>query len=158
MAATNRRDILDPALLRPGRFDRQVTVNYPDAGGPCGNSEGPLQGQAACRRMWTLDNVAKRMPYSTGADLENVHERGRYSGGAPHGKSRSTQRDMVDAIARVQMGPEKKSHKVNHRGCQAVTAYHESGPCGHAPTCCPECDDGASDHHRAPRTGGAAIP
>ncbi|MBO4799228.1 MAG: ATP-dependent metallopeptidase FtsH/Yme1/Tma family protein, partial [Lachnospiraceae bacterium] len=71
MAATNRRDILDPALMRPGRFDRQVTVNYPDQNGRVAILKVHSKGKALDDQV-DLDNIAKRMPYATGADLENV--------------------------------------------------------------------------------------
>ena len=137
MAATNRRDILDPALLRPGRFDRQVTVNYPD-----------LEGRVAILKVHSrgkpleadidLHNVAKRMPFSTGADLENVMNEAAIL--AVRGKHpKIGQQNLVDAIARVQMGPEKLSHKVSERDRHTV-AYHEAG---HALVAhmIPECDD-----------------
>ncbi|MBR0408444.1 MAG: AAA family ATPase, partial [Clostridia bacterium] len=71
MAATNRRDILDPALLRPGRFDRQVTVNYPDVNGRIAILKVHSKGKPLGPDV-DLDNIAKRTPYATGADLENI--------------------------------------------------------------------------------------
>ena len=71
MAATNRRDILDPALMRPGRFDRQVTVNYPDQDGRVAILKVHSRGKTLDQDV-DLDNIAKRMPFATGADLENV--------------------------------------------------------------------------------------
>ena len=71
MAATNRRDILDPALLRPGRFDRQVTVNYPDLDGRVAILKVHSKGKPLSADV-DLRNVAKRVPYATGAELENV--------------------------------------------------------------------------------------
>ena len=133
MAATNRRDILDPALLRPGRFDRQVTVNYPDQEGRVEILKVHSKGKPLAADV-DLDNVAKRMPYSTGADLENVMNEAAILAVRRHRKQ-ITQQDMVDAIARVQMGPEKKSHKDRH-----VTAYHEAGHAVIA-NLLPECDD-----------------
>ncbi len=137
MAATNRRDILDPALLRPGRFDRQVTVNYPDLEGRVEILKVHQRGKALDKDI-DLENIAKRMPYSTGADLENVMNEAAILAVRRRKKSIS-QQDMVDAIARVQMGPEKKSHKVTPRD-RNVTAYHEAGHAviGHL---IPECDD-----------------
>ncbi len=137
MAATNRRDILDPALLRPGRFDRQVTVNYPDQEGRVEILKVHSHGKPLASDV-DLDNVAKRMPYSTGADLENVMNEAAILAVRRHRKQ-ITQQDMVDAIARVQMGPEKKSHKVNPRD-RHVTAYHEAGHAVIA-NLLPECDD-----------------
>ena len=137
MAATNRRDILDPALLRPGRFDRQVTVNYPDQEGRVEILKVHSKGKPLSADV-DLDNVAKRMPYSTGADLENVMNEAAILAVRRH-KKQITQQDMVDAIARVQMGPEKKSHKVNPKD-RHVTAYHEAGHAVIA-NLLPECDD-----------------
>ena len=137
MAATNRRDILDPALLRPGRFDRQVTVNYPDQEGRVDILKVHSKGKPLSADV-DLDNVAKRMPYSTGADLENVMNEAAILAVRRH-KKQITQQDMVDAIARVQMGPEKKSHKVNPKD-RHVTAYHEAGHAVIA-NLLPECDD-----------------
>ena len=137
MAATNRRDILDPALLRPGRFDRQVTVNYPDQEGRVEILKVHSKGKPLAADV-DLDNVAKRMPYSTGADLENVMNEAAILAVCRH-KKQITQQDMVDAIARVQMGPEKKSHKVNPKD-RHVTAYHEAGHAVIA-NLLPECDD-----------------
>ncbi len=124
MAATNRRDILDPALMRPGRFDRQVTVNYPDQEGRVAilkvHSKGkPLAGDV------DLNNIAKRMPYATGADLENVMNEAAILA-ARSRKKKIDQQLLVDAIARVQMGPEKKSHKVSDKDKRMV-AIHEGG-------------------------------
>ena len=137
MAATNRRDILDPALLRPGRFDRQVTVNYPDQEGRVDILKVHSRGKPLASDV-DLDNVAKRMPYSTGADLENVMNEAAILA-VRRRRKQITQQDMVDAIARVQMGPEKKSHKVNPRD-RRVTAYHEAGHAVIA-NLLPECDD-----------------
>ena len=137
MAATNRRDILDPALLRPGRVDRQVTVNYPDQEGRVEILKVHSKGKPLAADV-DLDNVAKRMPYSTGADLENVMNEAAILAVRRH-KKQITQQDMVDAIARVQMGPEKKSHNVNPKD-RHVTAYHEAGHAVIA-NLLPECDD-----------------
>ena len=71
MAATNRRDILDPALLRPGRFDRQVTVNYPDLEGRVAILKVHSKGKPLAKDV-DLTNIAKRVPFATGAELENV--------------------------------------------------------------------------------------
>ena len=137
MAATNRRDILDPALLRPGRFDRQVTVNFPDLEGRVDILKVHSRGKPLDKAV-DLENVAKRMPFSTGADLENVMNESAIL--AVRGKSKEiSQQNLVDAIARVQMGPEKRSHKVTERDRKTV-AYHEAGHAviGHL---LPECDD-----------------
>ncbi len=124
MAATNRRDILDPALLRPGRFDRQVTVNYPD-----------MEGRVAILKVHAkdkplaadvdLNNLAKRVPYATGAELENIMNEAAILAARAR-KKEIEQQMLIDAIARVQMGPEKKSHKVSEEDRRTV-AVHESG-------------------------------
>ena len=124
MAATNRRDILDPALMRPGRFDRQVTVNYPDQNGRVAILKVHSKGKALDEHV-DLDNIAKRMPYATGADLENVMNEAAILAARAR-KKKIDQQLLIDAIARVQMGPEKKSHKVNEKDRRMV-AIHEGG-------------------------------
>ena len=124
MAATNRRDILDPALMRPGRFDRQVTVNYPDQRGRVAILKVHSKGKPLDTDV-DLDNIAKRMPYATGADLENVMNEAAILA-ARGRKKKIDQQLLIDAIARVQMGPEKKSHKVNEKDRRMV-ALHEGG-------------------------------
>ncbi|MBR3493999.1 MAG: AAA family ATPase, partial [Clostridia bacterium] len=124
MAATNRRDILDPALLRPGRFDRQVTVNYPDQDGRVAILKVHSKGKPLAEDV-DLDNVGKRMPFATGADLENVMNEAAIL--AARGRQTViTQQNLIDAIERVQMGPEKKSHKV-HPLDEHLVAVHEGG-------------------------------
>ena len=137
MAATNRRDILDPALMRPGRFDRQVTVNYPDQDGRVAILKVHSKGKTLDPDV-DLNNIAKRMPYATGADLENVMNEAAILA-ARSRKTRIDQQLLIDAIARVQMGPEKKSHKVNEHDRRMV-AYHEGGHAivGHI---LPGCDE-----------------
>ena len=137
MAATNRRDILDPALLRPGRFDRQVTVNYPDLEGRVDILKVHSRGKALDKDV-DLENIAKRMPYSSGADLENVMNEGAILA-VRRKKKKISQQDLVDAVSRVQMGPEKRSHKVTPRD-RKTTAYHEAGHAVIA-NLLPECDD-----------------
>ena len=124
MAATNRRDILDPALMRPGRFDRQVTVNYPDQNGRVAILKVHSKGKQLDDKV-DLNNIAKRMPYATGADLENVMNEAAILAARAR-KKKIDQQLLIDAIARVQMGPEKKSHKVNERDRRMV-ACHEGG-------------------------------
>ena len=124
MAATNRRDILDPALMRPGRFDRQVTVNYPDQEGRVAILKVHSRGKTLDSDV-DLDNIAKRMPFATGADLENVMNEAAILAARAR-KKKIDQQLLIDAIARVQMGPEKKSHKVNEQDKRMV-AYHEGG-------------------------------
>lgn len=124
MAATNRRDILDPALLRPGRFDRQITVNYPDLQGRIDILKVHSKGKKLAADI-DYENIAKRTPYSTGADLENIMNEAAILTARNRG-TEITQQNLIDSIARVQMGPEKKSHKVNE-GDRKTVAYHETG-------------------------------
>jgi len=124
LAATNRKDILDPALLRPGRFDRQITVSYPDVRG----REAILKVHAKDKPLAQdvdLAHVAKRTPYFAGADLENVMNEAAILC-AREGKEEITARHLNDAIERVQMGPEKKSHVVTEEDKKLV-AVHEAG-------------------------------
>ena len=94
MAATNRADILDPALLRPGRFDRQVYVGLPDIQRPRGDPEGPCPRTSRSARMWICATVAKGTPGFTGADLENLLERGRAARRAPSAAGSSRMADF----------------------------------------------------------------
>ncbi len=126
MAATNRADILDPALLRPGRFDRQVTMNYPDVKG----REEILKVHAR-NKKFTADvdfkALAKRTSYFTGADLENVLNEAAILTARANLTEIGNQQ-LSEAVMRVQLGPEKKSRVVTERD-KCNTAYHE---CGHA--------------------------
>ncbi len=136
MAATNRADILDPALLRPGRFDRQVTVNYPDVKGREEILKIHARGKPLDANV-NLEILAKRTPYFTGADLENVMNEGAILT-ARAGKRTITMDILEEAITKVSAGPEKKSHKVTDDDKKLV-AYHEAG---HAIVMhnIPECD------------------
>ncbi len=124
MAATNRSDILDPALLRPGRFDRQIVVNYPDVKGREEILKIHSKGKPLAEDV-DLSVIAKRTPYFTGADLENVMNEAAILTARAHEKT-ITHKMIEDAITRVQVGPEKKSHKVTVRDKKLV-AYHEAG-------------------------------
>jgi cell division protease FtsH len=137
MAATNRRDILDPALLRPGRFDRQVTVNYPDIAGRVAILKVHSRGKPLADDV-DLENIAKRTPFATGADLENIMNEGAIVA-ARYQKKQISQEHLIEAVERVQMGPEKKSHKVLEED-KRIVAYHEAGHAvvGHY---LPLCDD-----------------
>ena len=124
LAATNRKDILDPALLRPGRFDRQIAVNYPDVRG----REAILRVHAKDKPLADdvdLANVAKRTPYFAGADLQNVMNEAAILC-AREGKDKITAKHLNDAIERIEMGPEKKSHQVTAEDKKLV-ACHEAG-------------------------------
>lgn len=124
IAATNRRDILDPALLRPGRFDRQVTVNYPDVLGREAILKVHSEGKPLADDV-DLNNIAKRMPFSTGADLANVMNEASLLA-VRHKLSKISQALLIEAVERVQMGPEKRSHKVLEED-RRIVAYHEAG-------------------------------
>lgn len=124
IAATNRRDILDPALLRPGRFDRQITVGYPD-----------IKGREAILRVHTknkklapdisLATIAKGTAGFTGADLANlVNEASLLA--ARNNRKAITQPDIEEATIKVVAGPEKKS-KVVSEDEKRLTAFHEAG-------------------------------
>ena len=124
MAATNRRDILDPALLRPGRFDRTITVNYPDLNGRVAIMKVHTKGKPLAEDV-DLKVLAKRTPFATGADLENMMNEAAILAARARRKE-IDQQLMLDAIARIQMGPEKRSHKVTDNDRRMV-AIHEGG-------------------------------
>jgi len=124
IAATNRPDILDPALLRPGRFDRQVTVSYPDVKGREEILAVHAKGKPFAKDV-NLGTIAKLTPFFTGADLENVlNEAAILTARAD--KREITMDEITEAIDRVLMGPEKKSRKVIEKDRRLV-AYHEAG-------------------------------
>lgn len=124
IAATNRPDVLDPALLRPGRFDRQVTVNLPDVKG----REEILAVHAKNKKLAsgvTLDNLAKRTPGFSGADLENLLNEAALLA-VRRNKDVITMSEVDEATDRVLMGPAKVSHKYSENDRKLV-AYHEAG-------------------------------
>lgn len=124
IAATNRPDILDPALLRPGRFDRQVVVNYPDAKG----REAILKIHAHNKPLApdvSLEKIAKTTYGFTGADLENILNEAAILAARASRKA-ITMPDIDEAVLKVVMGPEKKN-KVKKEKDKKQTAYHEAG-------------------------------
>ena len=124
MAATNRRDILDPALLRPGRFDRQILVNYPDVKG----REDILKVHAKNKPLGPdvdLNVIAKTTQGFTGADLENLLNEAALLAARANRKA-IVEADIEEATLKVMAGPEKKSHIVTERD-KKITAYHEAG-------------------------------
>ena len=124
MAATNRADILDHALLRPGRFDRQVYVGLPDIRG----REAILKIHAKGKPLGddvNLNSIAKGTPGFSGADLENLMNESALLA-VRRGKRFITAEDVEEAILKVSMGPEKKSKKMSDKA-RKLTAYHESG-------------------------------
>lgn len=124
IAATNRPDILDPALLRPGRFDRQVTVNLPDVKG----REAILKIHARNKPLGPdvdLNEIARTTAGFSGADLENLLNEAALAA-AKHGQKAITNKDVEEAAIKVVVGPEKRSHKMTLKE-KKLTAYHESG-------------------------------
>ena len=124
IAATNRRDILDPALMRPGRFDRQIVVGYPDVKG----REAILKVHTKSKNIGPdvdLSTIAKSTVGFTGADLENLVNEACLLA-ARKNKRAITMEEIQEATIKVIAGPEKKSHKVTPEE-KRLTAYHESG-------------------------------
>lgn len=124
IAATNRPDVLDPALLRSGRFDRRVTVSLPDIKG----REAILQVHARNKKLAndvSLANLAKRTPGFSGADLANVLNEGAILA-VRKNESKVTMTDLDEAIDRVMMGTAKKSKKYTEKD-KILVAYHEAG-------------------------------
>jgi len=124
MAATNRPDTLDPALLRPGRFDRQIIVTLPDI-------DGREQILKVHTRKLTVDDgvnlkkVARQTVYFSGADLANACNEAALLA-ARRNKQKIEMNDFLDAVERVTMGPEKKSRRISKKE-KVQTAYHEAG-------------------------------
>jgi cell division protease FtsH len=124
IAATNRPDILDPALLRPGRFDRQIVVDRPDRGGRKKILEVHTRGKPLAREI-DVDALAGQTPGFTGADLSNlVNEAALLA--ARNGKREITQVELEEGIMRVIAGPEKKTRVMSSKE-RKITAYHEMG-------------------------------
>jgi cell division protease FtsH len=124
IAATNRPDILDPALLRPGRFDRQITVDRPDRQGRRKILEVHTRGKPLAKAI-DLDTLAGQTPGFTGADLSNlVNEAALLA--ARTGKKEITQIELEEGIMRVVAGPEKKTRVMGEKE-RLITAYHEMG-------------------------------
>lgn len=129
IAGTNRPDILDPALLRPGRFDRQVAVSAPDLPGREAVLRVHAQGKALAEDI-DLKVIAKRTPGFTGADLANLLNEAALLA-ARRNKLKIGMDELEEAVERVIAGPEKKSHAMTDRDKKLV-AYHEAG---HAVSC-----------------------
>lgn len=124
IAATNRPDILDPALLRPGRFDRQVTVGYPDMKGREEILKVHAKGKPLAPDV-ELDKIAQQTVGFTGADLENLlNEAALLS--ARKGLRAITMEEIQEASIKVIVGTEKRSHKISDRD-KKLTAFHEAG-------------------------------
>jgi len=124
MAATNRPDILDPALLRPGRFDRHVVVDKPDFKGRLAILQVHMRGKVLDKDV-DLEVIAKRTPGFVGADLENlVNEAALLA--ARRGKKAISMAELEEAIDRVIAGPERKSRIISPRE-KEIIAFHEAG-------------------------------
>ena len=124
IAATNRPDVLDPALLRSGRFDRRVTVNLPDVKG----RKEILEVHARNKKLASdvsLENLARRTPGFSGADLANVLNEGAILA-VRNKETQITMTDLDEAIDRVMMGPAKKSKKYTEKD-KMLVSYHEAG-------------------------------
>ncbi|MCA9795756.1 MAG: AAA family ATPase, partial [Candidatus Eremiobacteraeota bacterium] len=136
LAATNRPDVLDPALLRPGRFDRRVVVDKPDIAGRLAILKVHSRGKPLASEV-ELQLLARRTPGFSGADLENLLNEAALQA-ARAGRDRINMADCEEAIDRVLMGPERKSRIIPERE-REHTAYHEAG---HAlvARALPECD------------------
>ena len=124
IAATNRPDILDPALLRPGRFDRQVTVGYPDAKGREAILKVHSKGKPLAPDV-DLKVIANSTAGFVGADLENLLNEAALLA-ARRNKKAITMTEIQEATVKVVMGTEKKSHKMSDKE-KRMTAYHEAG-------------------------------
>jgi cell division protease FtsH len=124
MAATNRPDVLDPALLRPGRFDRRVTIDLPDRN----DREAILKVHSKEKPFGedvNLRTIAERTPGFSGADLYSLMNEGAILA-AREGRQKVTQFDLVRSIEKVMMGPERRSHILSKKE-KEITAYHEAG-------------------------------
>jgi len=124
IAATNRPDVLDPALLRPGRFDRRVTIDLPDRN----DREDILKIHARKKPFGedvNLEVVAQRTPGFSGADLYSLMNEGAILA-ARENRKKITQYDLMRSIEKVMLGPERKSHILSEKE-KSITAYHEAG-------------------------------
>lgn len=124
MAATNRPDVLDPALLRPGRFDRRVVIDLPDRA----DREEILGIHARKKPLGedvNLHVIAERTPGFSGADLQNLMNEGAILA-ARENRKKITQYDLIRSIEKVMLGPERKSHVLSKKE-KEITAYHEAG-------------------------------
>ncbi len=124
LAATNRPDVLDPALVRPGRFDRRVTIDLPDRK----DREEILKVHVRTKPMGpdtNLSVIAERTPGFSGADLANLMNEGAILA-AREDRKELTQYDLIRSIEKVMLGPERRSHVLNKKE-KEITAYHEAG-------------------------------
>ena len=124
MAATNRPDVLDPALLRPGRFDRRVVIELPDRGDRLEILKIHARKKPLAEDV-NLEVIAERTPGFSGADLYSLMNEGAILA-ARENRRTVSQYDLVRSIEKVMLGPERKSHVLNKRE-KEITAYHEAG-------------------------------
>ena len=124
IAATNRPDVLDPALLRPGRFDRRVTLDSPDYKSRLAILEVHAEGKPLDKDA-DLDEIAKKTPGFSGADLENLLNEAAILA-ARLDKKKINRKDLNSSVEKVLMGPERKTHVMNVKE-KEITAYHEAG-------------------------------
>jgi cell division protease FtsH len=124
IAATNRPDILDPALLRPGRFDRQIVVDRPDLNGRIGILKVHTRGKPLSKEI-DIEVLARRTPGFTGADLANVVNEAALLA-ARFSRSEIGMHELEEAVDRVLAGPERRSRVINEKE-KKVIAYHEAG-------------------------------
>lgn len=124
VAATNRPDVLDPALLRPGRFDRRIVLDLPDINDRIDILKVHIKGKPLAANV-DLREIAERTPGFSGADLANMVNEGAIAA-ARQNQKEVKQKDFLEAIEKVLLGPERKSHVLNKRE-KRITAYHEAG-------------------------------
>ncbi|MDD5098231.1 MAG: ATP-dependent zinc metalloprotease FtsH, partial [Candidatus Pacebacteria bacterium] len=124
LAATNRPDVLDPALLRPGRFDRKVVINLPDIKEREDILSIHSRGKPLAENI-KLREVAERTPGFSGADLENVFNEAAILAAKKDSKQ-VIQQDLLESIEKVLLGPERRSHVMTNKE-KEITAYHEAG-------------------------------
>jgi len=124
VAATNRPDILDPALLRPGRFDRRVILDQPDINGRRAILQVHAKGKPLASDV-NLDVIAKETPFFSGADLSNLVNEAAILA-ARRDKKQITMTEIEESIDRVQLGPERKSRVISEKE-KRIIAYHEAG-------------------------------
>ncbi|MCB9806146.1 ATP-dependent zinc metalloprotease FtsH [Candidatus Nomurabacteria bacterium] len=124
MAATNRPDVLDPAILRPGRFDRRVTIDLPDRDDRLGILEVHARGKPLAEDV-DLKLIAQRTPGFSGADLYSLMNEAAILA-AREERKKVAQFDLIRSIEKVMLGPERKSHLLSKKE-KEITAYHEAG-------------------------------
>jgi cell division protease FtsH len=124
MAATNRPDVLDPALLRPGRFDRRVTIDLPDRGDRLEILKIHARAKPFAEDV-KLETIAERTPGFSGADLYSLMNEGAILA-ARESRTKISQYDLIRSIEKVMLGPERRSHVLSIKE-KEITAYHEAG-------------------------------